>query len=129
MRLFTGNHSRTASRSRLERVRGYTALPGAGVAGAVENDAAGMRLGTGDPFAMLLKLPKQRSVPSTFALGILSALTSPSVDSRVGTAGGVIVKGRLMKLECPTYLARRSNGRLTSWTPVRTCAASSWWSS
>ncbi|CAN0274316.1 unnamed protein product, partial [Scytosiphon promiscuus] len=59
---------------------------------------AAARLRTRDPFATLVKLPKERGIPSTYALGIKSTLTQPGEDTRVGTAGRIVVKGRVMRM-------------------------------
>lgn len=79
-------------------MRGYSTSPGADVVGEGDDSGSLAKLETGDPFATLFKLPKTRDNPSTYALGVLSAIARPSADARVGTAGGVVVKGRLMKL-------------------------------
>ncbi|CAN0162848.1 unnamed protein product, partial [Scytosiphon promiscuus] len=71
---------------------------------------AAARLRTRDPFATLLKLPKERGIPSTYALGIMSTLTQPGEDTRVGTAGRIVVKGRVMRM------VPHASGATLEWT-------------
>ena len=58
----------------------------------------GTQIQVGAPFATLLKLPPQRNEPTRYAVGILPATSPPIADTRVGSVGGQVVKGHLVKL-------------------------------
>lgn len=114
---YTGQHFRNASRDRLARVRGFTApsdVSAVDAPGTDQTDYAA-RLQVGDPFATLFKLPSQRNEPTTYAVGVLSATAPPSTDTRVGSVGGQVVKGHLMKLLVG------GNGTLFEWEARKLC--------